>query len=313
MEVVAAVFEGLRGGAVLSALGLGLRHGFDWDHIAAIADITGSQDDHHRSLVLATLYIAGHAVVVVILGTAAIALGSTIPAWLDSLMGRLVGATLLALGVAVLVSLVRHGRDARLRSRWMLALAGLRGGYRWIRARTAASGRPEPVVVEHDHEHPVSGHHRRAPAPAPAGGTGPSAGPDRAPAQVAAPPDTHRHRHAHVGSMPADPLERYGVATSLGVGAIHGVGAETPTQMVLFASAAGAATAWTGWVFLLAFVTGLVLANTAVALGSRLGILSASRNFAVFAAVSTIVALLSLSLGTVLVLGAGEGLPGILT
>jgi len=30
---------------IATGLGLGLRHGIDWDHIAAITDITGTMDD----------------------------------------------------------------------------------------------------------------------------------------------------------------------------------------------------------------------------------------------------------------------------
>ena len=39
-------------------------------------------------------------------------------------MGRVVGITLIALGVYVFVSLIRHGREFRMRSRWMLVFAG---------------------------------------------------------------------------------------------------------------------------------------------------------------------------------------------
>lgn len=295
-------FEGLRWGAVASAFALGLRHGFDWDHVAAIADITGSQGDRRRSLAFSTLYILGHGVVVTVLGLAAIALGSTIPAWLDGVMGRVIGATLVALGVYVMVSLIRHGREARLQSRWMLAISGARRAIGWLRTR---HGRvPEPVIIDHDHEHPVVEAHVAEPVPA----TAPH---ERV--AVHAPDARHRHRHVHVAALPDDPFMEYGRGTSFLVGMLHGVGAETPTQMVLFASAAGAASAWVGGAFLLAFVAGLMISNTAVAWGSRAGMLSARGNFAAYATVSVVVAVLSLYLGTVYLFDLGDGLPALLT
>lgn len=318
LELAAAIFEGLRWGAVGSAFTLGLRHGWDWDHVAAITDITSSQTDDRRALLFSTLYIVGHALVVAAFGVAAIVAGATIPAWLDALMGRVVGATLVALGVYVLVSLVRNGRDARMRSRWMLAFDGARRLTRWVRARYAG----DPVVVEHDHDHAVDHPHHDDPdtvaEPGPetvTGGDAAVAGraEDGSEAALAVTGRTHRHPHRHVGSLPDDPFTEYGTGTSLAVGMLHGVGAETPTQMLLFASAAGAGTAWVGTTFLVAFLVGLMLSNTAVAVASRFGFLNAERNFAAYATVTVLVAVLSLYLGTVFLLAAGEGLPGIFT
>jgi|GEM_PF-3789977 len=55
-------------GLVVAALALGLRHGIDWDHIAAITDITASQDSPRAGVKLGTLYVLGHAAVVLVLG-----------------------------------------------------------------------------------------------------------------------------------------------------------------------------------------------------------------------------------------------------
>ena len=45
---------GLNIGLFMTALGLGFRHGIDWDHIAAISDIAGSQDTPRQSLFYST-------------------------------------------------------------------------------------------------------------------------------------------------------------------------------------------------------------------------------------------------------------------
>lgn len=122
-------------GLVLTARGFGFRHGIDWDHIAALTDITSAQADSRRSMLLATLYALGHALVVFCLGLTAILLAAELPAGVDTVMERFVGATLVMLGVYVFVSLVRDGRDFRMRSRWMLLFAAVRRGLRWARKR----------------------------------------------------------------------------------------------------------------------------------------------------------------------------------
>src|SRR6478609_5748558 len=139
---------GLQLGLMVTALGLGFRHGIDWDHIAAITDLTGSQESGRRSMVLSTFYALGHAAVVFVLGVLAIALSAEVPDWVDDTMGRVVGVTLLALGVYVVVSLARHGRDFRMRSRWMLVFGFVRRLATRRRASAAAS-----VVIVHDHDH----------------------------------------------------------------------------------------------------------------------------------------------------------------
>src|SRR5437764_1720648 len=179
-------------GLMVTAFGFGFRHGIDWDHIAALTDITGSQEDGRRSMVLATMYAVGHALVVFALGVAAIVAAERLPSSINGVMERIVGATLLMLGVYVIVSLIRHGRDFRMRSRWMLVFSGVRRGIRWVRGpRRADDNRAAVVVIDHEHAHdPAEPHpdtHRRVEARA---GTG------------RALPAEHRHGHRHIGSLP---------------------------------------------------------------------------------------------------------------
>ncbi len=213
-------------GLTLTAFGFGFRHGIDWDHIAALTDITTSQDSSRRSMSFATLYALGHALVVFALGFGAIVLSASLPKSLDGLMARVVGATLIVLGVYVFYAMAKHGRDFRMRSRWMLIFGSVRRGYRWARG-----GRRDPVVIDHDHEHRRQELHERGdvrqPAPALLGPL-----PDR--------PATHAHPHRHVVALPDDPFMNYGRGTSFAIGMIHGIGAETPTQLLIFVAAAGA-------------------------------------------------------------------------
>ena len=66
------------------------------------------------------------------------------------------------------------------------------------------------------------------------------------------------HGHEHV-----DPVEmsRYGPKTAFGVGMIHGVGAETGTQVLLIAAVGGAANLGLGIPMMLAFIVGLLITN----------------------------------------------------
>ncbi|MBI4300063.1 MAG: hypothetical protein HY677_02930, partial [Chloroflexi bacterium] len=182
-------------GALTAALALGIRHGVDWDHIAAITDITSTSatvvdsdeawlmqepgilltdESHHslttasitatrkqpfqqvlrekrawtamptllaqqrRPLCLGTLYALGHGTIVTILGLLAILASRFLPGWLDPIMERVVGTTLLLLAVYLFYSLYRYfrgGGEFRIRSRWMLIFAGVRNGLGWLAAR----------------------------------------------------------------------------------------------------------------------------------------------------------------------------------
>ena len=256
-------------GLLATALGLGLRHGVDWDHIAAITDLTGGRRSGRASMRAATAYAGGHALVVFVLGSVAIVAGDLIPAGLDAFMGRIVGVTLLLLGVYVLWGLVTQGRQFRLRSRWSLLFALVR------RAR-----RPQLVEIEHEHPHPH-----------PTGAV------------------AVRHRHVHRGVMPADPFEPLGPNSAVVVGMLHGVGAETPTQVLLFLAASRAGGVIAGEALLVVFVAGLVASNTAIAAASTFGFLNAARHFRVYAAVAVVTGLMSLVVGAVLVAGRDGLLP----
>jgi hypothetical protein len=314
MIAAATVTDGLRIGLVATAFGLGFRHGIDWDHIAALTDLTGSQESGRRSMLLATMYALGHALVVFVLGVLAIVVSAGIPHWLDDTMGRIVGATLLALGVYVIVSLVRHGRDFRMRSRWMLVFAAARRAARWRAGRRGGAGDVIVITHEHEHDHALAetenagGHHH---SPAPLLATVPTAE-GSGPVMVAAPAGVgHRHLHHHVATLPEDPFPEYGRRTAFGVGMLHGIGGETPTQILLFLAAARAGGVASGVLLLVCFIVGLVASNTTVALTAVFGFLSASRNFRIYATVSIVTAVFSLAVGTLFLLGQTTLLPSL--
>lgn len=260
----------------LAVLGLvlGLRHGIDWDHLAAIADITSMQvgvgagasrviapgrhgrptwwDEGRVGFFLAALYALGHATVVVALGLLAIWASTLLPDWIDPLMERVVGVTLLLLGAWVFYAIWRDGRDFRFRSRWMLVFA--LAGRAWAIARSRLTG--EPIL----HTHEVS---------------------------------------------------QYGPKTAYGVGMIHGIGAETGSQALLLAGAAGATSPQAGSLMLLAFVLGLVISNTLVAAFAAFGFVSSHVKKNVYLAIAVVAGAFSLVVGALFVTGQGAALPDI--
>jgi hypothetical protein len=267
-------------GLLVAAFWFGFRHGIDWDHIAAITDITSTQDERRRSLLYGTLYALGHALVVMALGALAIAVGDRLPQGVDTAMTRVVGATLVLLGVYVFVSLVRHGRDFRLRSRWMLVFAGVRRGARWARERVRVGGNGPGEATDVDASLWHHGHHGR--------------------------PGHHHHERPERDEA----FMNYSRTTAFTVGMIHGIGAETPTQVVIFLAAAGAGGTAVGILVLAAFIVGLLASNTLITTGSAFGFLHAARNFPLYAAVAVITAVFSLAIGILFLLGKETLLPG---
>ena len=268
---------------------LGLRHGIDWDHIAAITDITSSTvtnkeaeadgqvlavtaggpglnlavplfgqsskwRETRQGLFLATMYALGHATLVVLLGLLAIWLGAILPEWIDPLMERIVGVTLLVLGIYIFYSIWRYGRSFQLRSRWMLVFVLIGRGWHWL-------------------QHKLSGH-----------------------------PLSHHHDHR-------DEVAQYGWKAAFGIGVIHGVGAETGSQALLLASAAGATTAITGTLLLMAFTAGLLVSNTLVAVFSLMSFVSTSTKRNIYVAIGILAGIFSLVVGLFFLTGMGSELP----
>ena len=232
-----------------TGLGLGLRHGVDWDHIAAISDVATSQDSRLRSLLMGTLYAVGHAVVVIILGLLAIWAGSTLPESIDPYMDALVGITLILLGSWILWSLIKNRGRLVLRSRWMLLADAVRGGVRRVTGKSAEDYSPR-------------------------------------------------------GS--------YGAASSTGVGVIHGIGAETGTQALLLASAAGATSAAAGSFLLVSFAIGLIMSNFLITIAATYGWIGAKSQWAVQTVLGLLIAGFSLVTGFIFLFQRSDILPGLL-
>lgn len=237
-----------------TALLLGLRHGIDWDHIAAITDITSSSDNKKQALVLGTLYAIGHATVIIFLGLGAVILGARLPDWVDTVMQPVVGVTLILLGLYLAFSIVRHGKNVKLRSRWMVLFNIFGKTYDWIETKI-----------------------------------------------------THKHTHSHFHYP-----DKFGKSTAFFVGIIHGIGAETPTQLLLFVAAAGAGGSVLGSMLVFTFVIGLILSNFLIITLSILGIAKAEQNRNIYLFLAGITAFFSFTVGIFFLTGHAAFLPAIL-
>jgi len=307
---------GIGGGAGVfaAALALGIRHGIDWDHIAAITDITSASaavdsedeswllgepgvmltDESHHSVHshtheaveepvvtramasrgeggaatamlarpiasirvltsslppsqkeavwLGSLYALGHGLVVMVLGVIAILAAEFLPSWVDPIMEKVVGVTLIFLAAYLFYSVYRYyrgGGQFAMRSRWMLIFAGVSNAWHWIRSR--------------------AGH----------------------------------HEHSHVQPR------NYTSRTAFGIGLIHGIGAETGTQALIIATAVGATSKGVAIAALLFFVVGLLISNTVVTMTSTFGFVSARRRQTIYVMAGVVAAVFSLILGLV--------------
>lgn len=242
--------------ALLSAGVLGFRHGFDYDHIAAITDITSLEPSRTRGMRMGLLYVLGHAATVAVLGAAVIVFQRSLPAQIDNWAERLVGLTLVVLGLYVFGSMLRQKEAFRPRSRAALMI----GGFRWLRRKARAAIRPcGEGAIALDCDHAID--------------------------------------------------EPYSKGTVFTIGIIHGLGAETPSQLLLFLLAANLGGIGRGFLGLAMFLGGLLIMNTLMT-ASAVGIfgLSAAKP-KMLRLVIGFTAAYSLIVGTIFLFGSSGILP----
>ena len=241
--------------ALTSAAMLGFRHGLDYDHIAAISDISSIQSKPRDAMRYGLLYVGGHATTVAVLGAAAIAFRISLPPASDRWAEGLVGVTLLVLGVYVLGTFFREAshNHTRPRTRITLLINGLLWVY-WRLGRLFGGTRVEPPQVFKD---------------------------------------------------------GYGTGSTFLVGIIHGLGAETPTQLLLFLMAVNLGGTAAGLLGLLMFIAGLLLMNTLMC-ASAAGLFSATLGRPVALRTLTLLtSAYSIVVGTIFLLGSAGKLPSL--
>jgi hypothetical protein len=234
--------------ALISAAILGFRHGFDYDHVAAISDITSVQTAAKRAMQLGSLYALGHAVMVAALGTAVILFQIALPPGIDRFAERLVGFTLVILGIYVLGSLFRGVPSPQ--SRFML----LSHVFRWLHWKARC------------------------------------------------------HRHGEL-PKPKPGSANYNRKSVFLIGVIHGLGAETPTQLFIFLLAANLGGTTKGFLGLGVFLVGLLAMNTLMTAAAA-GLFGFTTKMPSFQyAVTAVTAVYSLVVGAIFLLGSSSSLP----
>jgi hypothetical protein len=237
--------------ALFSAAVLGFRHGFDYDHIAAISDITSVEPSRARGMRMGLLYVLGHAATVAVLGGAVILFQRSLPPRIDNWAERAVGLTLVLLGIYVLGTLFREKASFRPRSRASILIAA----FRWAAWRTKTLFNPGVPPL--------------------------------------APEDTGSYGHKSVFT----------------IGVIHGLGAETPSQLLLFLLAANLGGIGRGFLGLGMFLAGLLLMNT-IMTASAVGVFGASAAKPwLMRFVIGLTAAYSLIVGTIFLFGSASFLP----
>lgn len=240
--------------ALISAAGLGFRHGLDYDHIAAITDISSVQKRASDAMRYGLLYVAGHATTVAGLGAAAIGFRFTLPPASDRLAERLVGITLLVLGAYVLGTFFRPSAHSHApRTRITLLINGTLWIY-WRLTLLFGGTRVEAPQIFKD---------------------------------------------------------GYGTRSAFVVGVIHGLGAETPTQILLFLMAANLGGVGAGLLGLLMFLLGLLVMNTLMC-ASAAGLFSASLAHPnALRALTLLTSAYSIVVGTIFLFGSAAKLPSL--
>ena len=112
--------------------------------------------------------------------------------------------------------------------------------------------------------------------------------------------------------MPTDATTSYGNGTATGIGMLHGVGIESPTQIAIFVASTSAVGVSFGLVLLGMWVAGLIISNAVLAGLAGAGVLNAEKSFPVYATLAVIISVLSIALGTLYLVGL-DVLPSILT
>ncbi|MCZ7383539.1 MAG: hypothetical protein O8C63_02190 [Candidatus Methanoperedens sp.] len=244
---------------ILTGLIAGIRHGIDWDHIAAISDITNTQNKVGKGIFMSFLYGLGHASVVAAIALGFLLVSFALPQGVDRIMESVVGITLIILGIYVFYSLhKKKGEDFRMLPRWALAANAVLNSCSWLKAKLT---------------------------------------------------NTPRKYH-HV--LP----NGYGNRASYIIGMIHGIGAETPTQMLLFAlaiSAGAAAQKELGAIIIVVYSLGLVTTNTLMGVLGAYGYIKSSQRQRLYRSAAFVTGSFSMVLGILFLFGGVSYLPNLET
>ena len=237
----------------LTSMFLGFRHGFDYDHIVAITDVASTQTKKKQAMFLTLFYSLGHALSVISIGVSIILLGISIPQILDEVMGKVVGVTLVILGVYIAYHLAKKGqKEFRAATRFTI----IANGILYVYSKLGSKIRGQTI---------------------------------------------HQRRVFENG---------YGNHSSFVVGVIHGIGAESPTQIAVFSMSLGFGIIL-GVTALVVFVAGIIISNIIFGIMISTGFMQSMRSYKIYKYASIVSAATSLVVGSLMITGLDSILPEI--
>ncbi len=211
----------------------GMRHGMDGDHVAAIADLIGSEKQKRKQVALGLMYAFGHGGVVMIIGFVSIFIGVEFSQTTREFMEAFVGFTLIILGGFILFSLLQQQEDYEYKSRLKIIYEF----FAKVFTKRRSANKLEKTTI------------------------------------------------------------KLGIASAFGIGIIHGIGVESPTQLALFSNAAGLNNMTSAAIQLILFVMGLFFSTICITFCLSWGFMKASVKRKLYLVLGLATGVYSLGLG----------------
>jgi high-affinity nickel permease len=210
----------------------------DADHIAAIADMVGTEDQKKRQVKLGIMYAVGHGLIVLVIGMVAIFLGTQLPDSMLVFLEILVGTSLILLGGIILYSILQTKSNYEYKSRLAIIYEFI---LKVTRKKNPAESKLSPLSV--------------------------------------------------------------GIVGALTIGVIHGLGVETPTQVLVITNAVGLENLTAATMQLLLFVVGLLLSTILITLFASWGFMKARFKKILFFFLGAVTGIYSVGLGFMIIYG----------
>lgn len=212
---------------------IGFRHGMDSDHVAAIADMVGAEQQRSRQIRMGVMYALGHGAIVLVIGMLAILVGTRLPESFLNAMEFMVGLSLLVLGLIILWSIFRQKEGYVYKSRWELVYQAIARMFRFERSKLH--------------------------------------------------------------------MQKVGILSAFCIGILHGIGAETPTQVMLISNSMGLNNLFFASMQIMLFTLGVLGATVLVTYAASWGFMKAALKRRVQLMLGTLTGGYSLILGFIII------------
>lgn len=216
---------------------LGMKHGMDGDHVAAIADMVGSAGQKRKQVLLGVMYAFGHGFIVFLIGLLSLFLGVELSKASREALELLVSLSLLALGTYMLITMVWQRQDYVYKSR-----------LRIVYELFARSKRNNGVSTT-----------------------------------------------------------QFGMIGAFIIGIIHGIGVESPTQIVILSNAVGVHHISSAMMQLILFVVGLLISTITIALCFSWGFMKTLARQRLYFILGSVTGIYSIGLGVSMLLAYWKG------